>query len=78
MYKQRPAAGDALLTQLCTSLPTLPQQPHLQYTAAMVVGAYSPWIAQSCEQTGAQGQQMVQQLLHMLTTGSYVSVCVLC
>ena len=61
-----PPAGDAVLLSLFSSLPSLPKQPYLQYTAAMVVAAYAKWLAQSAQ---AGQQHLLTQLLQMLTKG---------
>ena len=61
-----PPAGDAVLLSLFTSLPSLPKQPYLQYTAAMVVAAYAKWLAKSAQ---AGQQHLLTQLLQMLTKG---------
>ena len=65
-----PPAGDAVLLSLFTSLPSLPKQPYLQYTAAMVVAAYAKWLSQSAQ---AGQQHLLTQLLQMLTKGEMLS-----
>ena len=67
--RQMPPAGDAVLLSLFSSLPSLPKQPYLQYTAAMVVAAYAKWLAQSAQ---AGQQHLLTQLLQMLTKGEFL------
>lgn len=64
-----PPAGNPLLLQLVASLPQLPGGwPQLQYTAALVLSAYSEWLGA----TAAAGQlpaELIPRLLQMLTAG---------
>ena len=53
--------------QLLASLPRLPEQPQVQCTAALLISAYAPWLAQSARQGDANG--LLPQLLQMLTAG---------
>ena len=42
-----PKPGDPLMLQLFSSLVQLPAVPQLQYTASLLLGAYSKWLADS-------------------------------
>ena len=45
VHRSAPPAGDPLLLALLQSIPSLPQEPLLQYTAALTIAAYSDWLA---------------------------------
>ena len=70
VYREAPPPGNALLLQLFAALPTLPAPPKLQYTAALTVGAYADWLADT---VGAApgGAQLLNSLLEMLVKGNY-------
>ena len=63
-----------LLVVLFQGLPQLPAVPKLQYTAALTLGAYADWAATSLRQGGLQ--ELMPQLLQMLTTGDPAKPCV--
>jgi hypothetical protein len=65
-----PGPDNALLLQLFGSLPGLPAEPRLQYTAAMVLVAYSPWLSRALQ--AATAADLVPRLLEMLTSGVFV------
>lgn len=56
------------MVSLFASLPGLPPQAQLQYTAALTVGAYSDWVSDTARR-GEEGQGLLGQLLAMLTRG---------
>ena len=62
-----PPPGDALLLQLFGSLSALPSVTLLRYTACMTVASYSSWLSETA--TAGAANQLMPQLLQMLTTG---------
>jgi transportin-3 len=68
VYRAAPFAGEPVLLSLFAALPSLPAPPQLQYTAALTVGAYADWLAETAR-ASEQGKQVLNALLDMLIAG---------
>lgn len=56
-----------MLLSLLQSMPSLPQEPLLQYTAALTVAVYADWLANTLK--GGLAGDLVPNLLQMLAQG---------
>jgi transportin-3 len=68
VHRAAPPPGDGLLLQLFCALPGLPAPPSLQYTAALTVGAYADWLAETAR-SAPEVTQLLNNLLDMLVKG---------
>lgn len=68
IHRVAPPPGDAILLQLFAALPTLPAPAPLQYTAALAVGGYADWLADTARNSPG-GIQLLNSLLEMLVKG---------
>ena len=67
VHKVTPPAGDGWLLALFRSLPDLPPEPELRYTAAMTISDYADWLGATFR--SGKGQDVLPLLLQMLVAG---------
>lgn len=72
VHRSAPTAGEPLLLALLESLPSLPQEPLLQYTAALTIAAYSDWLADTLK--SAQAGDLIPALLQLLARGAFYAI----
>ena len=68
IHREMPPPSYAILLQLFAALPTLPTPAPLQYTAALTIGAYADWLADTARNT-PEGISLLNSLLEMLVKG---------
>ena len=72
MHKVTPPSGDGWLLALFRSLPDLPAEPELRYTAAMTISDYADWLGATFR--SGKGQDILPLLLQMLVAGAALNL----